>query len=316
MTTVARPSDASRDALARRASGQPPQTNGGRPTLAQLIERQKPEMARVMPDEMNPDRMARLALTVLRKTPQLNDCTPESFLGSLMTCSQLGLEPSTGQGAEAYLVPHKNKKRNVVECTLIISYQGFAKLFWNSPQAKHLDAQAVFAGDHFEYEYGLEPKLVHRPALSGRGQVIAYYAVAALTSGGSAFVVLSPEDVAAIRGGKVGPSGDIKDPMRWMEKKTALKQLVKLLPKSSTLTQAIKHDGSVRSDPHAEAIDEVPEYPDGAPDVIDAEPVDELRVDTDSGEVDPADRQLGPVEVEDPPADLADAFARDEAARQ
>src|SRR5258708_3628482 len=99
---------------------------------------------------MNADRMARLALTVLRKTPKLANCTAESFAGSLLTAASLGLEPGNG---EAYLVPYGK------ECQLIIGYQGFAKLFWQHPMAAHLDAQAVYANDDFDYAYGLDPFL-------------------------------------------------------------------------------------------------------------------------------------------------------------
>src|SRR5690606_30662561 len=73
-------------------------------TLTALIERMKPQIARALPKHMDPDRLARIATTVLRQTPQLGQCTPESLLGALMTCAQLGLEP--GPLGHAYLVPY------------------------------------------------------------------------------------------------------------------------------------------------------------------------------------------------------------------
>lgn len=259
MTTAARPSEAARNQVARRANGQqddPVARLGG------LVERMKPEMARALPKHLDADRMTRLVLTTIRKTPQLADCTPESFLGSVMTCSQLGLEPGTD---EAYLIPRRNK--GVWEATCVIGYQGYAKLFWQSPQAKHIAAEAVYEADDFDYELGMEPRLYHKPAMDERGKVIAYYAVATLTSGGSAFVVLSPEDVVKLRGPQ-RPS-QIADPMHWLEKKTALRQLVKLLPRSSSLNAALANDGAVRTDPAPAALDQaVPVY-------IDAEPVDD-----------------------------------------
>ena len=39
------------------------------PTLAGLIEQMKPEIARVLPAQLNPDRMARIATTCVRQTP-------------------------------------------------------------------------------------------------------------------------------------------------------------------------------------------------------------------------------------------------------
>ena len=41
---------------------------------------------------MDADRIARLVLTEIRKTPQLAECTQQSFAGALLTASALGLE--------------------------------------------------------------------------------------------------------------------------------------------------------------------------------------------------------------------------------
>lgn len=206
-------------------------------TVAAFINRLTPEITRALPRHMDGDRMARLALTVVRKTPKLAECSPESFAGALLTCAALGLEP--GVNDEAYLVPYKR------ECQLIIGFKGYAKLFYQHPLAANIDAQAVYDGDEFDYQYGTDPFLRHKPALRDRGDVVAYYASARLTNGASAFVVLTPEEVRALRGGRVGSSGDVPDPQRWMERKTALRQLVKLLPKSTELV-------------HASAVDEQP----------------------------------------------------------
>jgi recombination protein RecT len=203
-----------------------------KPTLAQTVEMMRPEIARALPSHMNADRMARLALTTIRQTPKLAECTPASFLGALLTASALGLEP--GINGEAYLVPHGR------ECTLIVGYAGLAKLFFQHPDAQHLDAQVVYERDDFDYAYGLDPYLTHKPALGDRGKVVAFYAVAALKSGARLFTVLSPEDVKALRGGKTGTS--VPDPMHWMARKTVLRQLLKLLPKSTTLHNAMAVD--------------------------------------------------------------------------
>lgn len=245
---------------------------GGPQTIGSLITRMQGEIARALPKHMDADRMARIALTAVRRDPALERCSPASFMGALLTAAQLGLEP--GVSGEAYLVAYKQ------ECTLIVGYQGYAKLFWQHPMAKHLDAQAVYERDEFDYAYGLEPFLRHKPALGDRGDVVAYYAVASLTSGASAFVVLSPEDVRALRG-STGPNGKIKDPMHWMARKTAVRQLVKLLPKSADLARAIEADDKVRTDLNEDAID----LPMAAP-MQQIEPSEQGPVDTGTGEID------------------------------
>lgn len=248
----------------------PSEQNNQRASIATLIQQMQPEIQRALPKGMDGDRIARLALTVVRQTPKLAQCSPASFAGSLLTAAALGLEP--GVNGEAYLVPYKN------ECQLIIGYQGYAKLFWQNPLARHLDAQAVYTNDEFDYEYGLNPVLRHKPARGERGEVIAYYAVATLATGGSSFVVLSPDEVKKLRGGKVGTSGQIADPMKWMERKTVLRQLVKTLPRSTMLNHALTSDeqmgSSLRSQRAAEQITSGAVVDETTGEVIDAEPTD------------------------------------------
>lgn len=219
------------------------QQNGGKPTLSQLIEQMKPEIGRALPKHLNADRMARIALTLIRQTPKLAQCTPESFLGALMTASQLGLEP--GPLGESYLVPYGN------QVTFIPGYRGLVKLAWNSGQLKNFDAHVVYENDDFDYEYGLTPFLRHKPTRGERGKVTDVYAVATLQNGGSAFVVMSLEDVAAIRKrSKASSAGPWVTDWEAMAKKTAVKQLIRWLPLSTEMqqvNQAAQLDGTVRN---------------------------------------------------------------------
>ncbi|MGK4583461.1 recombination protein RecT [Kitasatospora sp. HPMI-4] len=242
-----------RAAVAQRAQTTSQPAQQAPATLAQQIDRMRPEIARALPKHMDADRMARIALTTLRRTPKLAACTPESFLGALMTCSQLGVEP--GATGEAYLVPYGR------ECTFILGYKGMAKLFWQSPIARSLAAEVVYENDHFEWEKGLEPRLEHRPVLANRGRPVAYYAVATTVNGGSAFVVMSPEDVEQHRKhSRSGNSGPWRDHYDAMAKKTCVRELFKLLPVSVELSQAIAHDESIRTDLDTAVIDVEPEY--------------------------------------------------------
>lgn len=226
-------------------------TPEGPPSIATVIAQMTPEIQRALPAGLDADRIARIALTAVRKdkSGNLARCTPESFAGSLLTAAAMGLEPNLN--GEAYLIPYGR------ECTLVIGYAGMAKLFWQHPLAKHLDAQAVHEHDEFDYEYGLEPRLIHKPAKKDRGQVIAYYAVATLTTGAQKFVVLSPDEVRALRKGKTGSSDSkIPDPQFWMEKKTVLRQLFKLLPKTAELHRAIDSDERSGAELHKTLVHE------------------------------------------------------------
>lgn len=237
-----------------------------KPTLRQLIDRMRPEIARALPKHMDPDRIARIAITLIGGNPQLAACTSESFLGALMTASQLGLEP--GPLGEAYLVPYGNK------VTFIPGYKGLIKLAWQSEQLKHIDAHEVYEGDDFDYAYGLEPFLRHKPTRGQRGKVTDVYAVATFLNGGSAFVVMGVDDVEAIRKrSKASKNGPWVTDWNQMAKKTALRQLAKFLPMSTELRKfatAAHLDGSTRTDYERPVDETVPTWIEGS--VTDNEP--------------------------------------------
>lgn len=231
--------------------GQVEQNDDAVKTMAHFINGLRGQMARALPKHMDADRMARHAMTVLRRNTKLAACSTESFAGALLTASALGLEP--GVNDECYLVPYKmfdkEQRRAWVECQLIIGYQGYSKQFYQHPLALDLTAHAVYEADEFDWQYGTSAFLHHKPSrLPDRGEVIDYYALARLTSGATPFVVLSPEEVKVLRRGKVGASGDIPDPQRWMERKTVVRQLAKLLPKSTGFIAAIAADERDGSD--------------------------------------------------------------------
>lgn len=79
----------------------------------------KAQIALALPKHLTPDRMMRVALTAANRNPKLLQCTPESFLGCLMTCSQVGLEPD---GRNAHLIPYGD------QCTVIFDWKGLVSL--------------------------------------------------------------------------------------------------------------------------------------------------------------------------------------------
>ena len=226
---------------------------GKHPLLAAL-DKMAPEMQRALPKHLTGDRVARLTLTLIRQNPKLLLCTPQSFFGALMSTAALGLEP--GVNGEAYLVPYEDRKQGIVECQLIVGYQGVAKLFYQHPLAKRVSAEYVCANDHFAYDKGLTQRLEHQPATGDRGPVIGYYAIAELTTGGIVFDYLPAARVKVLRGGKVGTSGGIADPEHWMERKTVLKQVLTLMPKSVELVAALHADETIGSMAMGHAIAE------------------------------------------------------------
>lgn len=234
-----------------------------------FFESQKSTLAAVLPKHVSPDRMLKIALGALRTTPKLMECTVESLMGAVVQCSQLGLEPNTPLG-HAYLIPFEKKKKqgnqwvtDKVETQIVIGYKGLIDLARRSGQVVSIAAHAVHEGDEFEYAYGLDEKLVHKPSMSRRGGVIAFYAVAKLVGGGHAFEVMSAEQVNEIRDASQNYKfARDKDKTVWgqhyeeMGRKTVLRRLFKYLPVSIELASAAALD-DVSAAGRSQALDTV-----------------------------------------------------------
>lgn len=232
---------------------------------SKLLERMKPAMAEILPSALGADRMNRLLYTEVRKNPMLALATPESFVGAVLTAVQLGLEPGSGTG-DCWILPftpRKGRNAGVTQAEFVLGYRGMVKLFWNHPLAHSIDTQTVYEGDEFDYAYGLNNHLDHRPVPpSKRGDVFCYYAVARFTNGGSHFRVMYPETVEEHRQRSNSPNSPAwRDDFEAMAHKTVLRSMFNLLPKSAELAGAISRDGTVRVDLDTDVAAEVPREP-------------------------------------------------------
>ena len=225
-------------------------------SIGALLEKMKPEIERALPKHMNAERLLRIALTNIRLNPKLQQCSQVSLLAAIMQSAQLGLEP--GLLGQAYLIPYQNRKLNTTECQFQIGYKGLIELARRSGQINTIFANEVRENDSFDYEYGLQHKLIHKPLLKGdRGQVICYYAYSILKDGGTAFYVMSIEDIKRIR----DEYSKSKDYGPWitefdaMAKKTVLKQLMKFLPLSVEIQKNIIQDETVKTEISESMVD-------------------------------------------------------------
>lgn len=159
-------------------------------TVKQLLvnDQARDQLAAVAAKHMNPERMMRVVANAIRTTPKLSACEPMSFLGALMNCAALGLEPNTPLG-HAYLIPFDNKKKGVTEVQVVIGYKGFMDLARRSGQIQSIHADVVYDDDEmWSFEYGSDMHLRHKPG-PRRGRKVAAYCHVKLPDG-QAFVVL------------------------------------------------------------------------------------------------------------------------------
>ena len=130
--------------------------------LKDFVVKYQSEISKALPKVgITPERFTRLMLSALSATPQLMECTPKSFLGAMMTCAQMGMEPNTPLG-QAYVLPYKNKGN--LEAQFQLGYKGLIDLAYRSGEVEVIQSHVVYENDEFSCEYGLEPKLTHKPA--------------------------------------------------------------------------------------------------------------------------------------------------------
>lgn len=207
-----------------------------------------------LPRHMTAERMARIATTEMRKIPKLAQCDPMSFLGAVIQCAQLGLEPGNALG-HAYILPFdKRQKVNGrwetvgTEAQVIIGYRGMIDLARRSGQIVSIEARAVCEGDEFDCTLGLESKLTHtpdwqNPNRSQPDKLRFVYAVAKLKDGGIQFDVMSRAEVDGIRArSKSADNGPWVTDYAAMALKTVVRRLFKFLPVSIEVQQAVSLD--------------------------------------------------------------------------
>lgn len=258
----------------------PDETN--RQHFADVINKNLQGIGLSLPNGMDASRFGRLLLTAANTNPDLFKCDVRSFIAAGVGCAQLGLEPNDSRGL-AYLIPFGGKVQ------LVIGYKGMIDLARRSGMVGAVHDFAVFTGDEFEYEYGLEPTLRHRPDPNRtveRFEDLEFtYAVAKihLPNGNTdtQFSLLSRAQILRARdtnpGSKTKYSPWSSGYAVEMARKTAIRRLMGRLPQTVQVADALATDekplwigdlgGVAHAQPDYEAIDaesrEQPEPPPG-----------------------------------------------------
>lgn len=246
-------------------------------SMQTFVKSMEGEIKKALPSVITPERFTRIVLSALSVNPKLGQCTPASFLGAMMTSAQLGLEVNTPLG-QAYVLPYMNK--GVLEAQFQLGYKGLIDLAYRSGEVEVIQAHVVYENDEFTCEYGLDPKLTHKPADGNRGEPVKVYAVFKTKSGGFGFEVMSMEEVKSHAAKYSKAYGSAYSPWKTnfeeMAKKTVLKKVLKYAPLKSDFVKAAVQDEVIKKDLSADMY-EVPNET-----VFDAE---FTEIDEDTGEV-------------------------------
>lgn len=212
-------------------------------TLKALLEGQKGALLALLPKHVTPERLFRMLLVAVNRSPDLLECTQTSIVESVGRAAELGLDIS-GTLQEAWIIPFNNKIKDASgreiwakQATLMPGYRGLAKLARQSGEVASLQAHVVKEHDDFELVYGTgdAPRLRFAPLLRGpRGATVSVYAHIKLISGEDLIDWMSVEDVEKVRAKSKQPNSLMwKD--HWDEgaRKTVFRRLAKWAPLSA-----------------------------------------------------------------------------------
>lgn len=201
-----------------------------------LVKRYEGEFARALPKHIDAGRFTRVALTEFTRMPKLLECTIPSVIGGMLQAAQLGLE--IGMLGHAYLIPYGNKAQ------LVIGYQGLIDLGYRSGKLASLMAREVYEKDTFNSDLSQDwPS--HKPYPNkDRGEIVAVYAVATIKDAPRpTWELMFRHEIDEIRDrSRSKNNGPWVTDYAMMARKTVLRRLAKVLPKSVELATAVAID--------------------------------------------------------------------------
>jgi recombination protein RecT len=238
------------------------------PIPARLSELLAHEKARAIigpfvPKGCTYEEIAQEAIFAIDKNPELKLCTPLSLLRAIGRAAATGLVI----GETVHLVPFncniapkgqppKWEKR----CQRIIDYKGEIELVLRSGSARAVYAEPFFEKETFKYEQGTEPRILHQPIWSGgkRGAMLGAYAVAKINAYDLRIFVMDFADIERIRRdhSRVCSPDKVAVCPDWYARKTAVHQLVKMLPMNpkARVLSALLAEEEVESDESTTAV--------------------------------------------------------------
>jgi len=219
---------------------------------------------KVLPDLLekhgiSPSQFVQVVFSEIKKNEKLLQAfmeNPSSMFASVLAGAEVGLIPSDMLG-EFYLIPRNLKQADGkyrMSVTPLIGYKGLVNILLRGGDVTRIHTEVVYEGDEFTPIYGLEPNIIHKPnfEVPRSADKIKYaYAVAKMKSGEYQFSVVTRAEIeGVVRMSKNTNNLYFNDAMginRWMERKCALIQLSKMLPKDYYSKKAISMDNMIDS---------------------------------------------------------------------
>lgn len=210
------------------------------------------------------ERVIAEAWLAIQANPKIAECS------DLEIVKGVARAVSTGGtiGRDVYLVPFKVKGEGKLE--VVEDYKFLAKMIQAAGGARQVTAGVVYEGDFFEFEFGTEQFIRHRPLGAPANRAITHaYAIARIRQGYDELVVLTREEIDAVRR-EHSKSWNTKwekgqqvpialEEIPWYGMKTCVRRVAKLLPSNPRLTAALERLGLNGDSVDGDGLLELPE---------------------------------------------------------
>lgn len=198
-------------------------------------------------DERLYERFRTVALHAVTSNPRLMESDPASIFEAIRDSATLGLEPN-GLMGEGYVLPYRDKKTGRTLAQFQVGWRGLLKLIRRSNGIASIDAQCVYERDTFDVDLGSEPRVVHKPSLTERGNRVGAYAVCRLSSGELVIEWMPNAEIEMVRrSSKSKDNGPWVDWPDEMARKTVLKRIAKRLPLAHVAERALELEAQADS---------------------------------------------------------------------
>lgn len=209
-------------------------------SLKDMLDKRAVILQQVASRYLDPRQLIQMALVAASHNPDILECTKESILLCLIRAARWGV---TINGETSWIIPYKK------EATLTVGYRDMMRIARRSKEIKKIVARVVREGDVFEYEYGLNEKLVHIPSKEvfdpreDCKQITHVYCIAWLTNGESQFIVLNKKEIDALRArSKASASGPWVTDYGPMAMAKGIRQLCKFTPAPEEMQDLISKE--------------------------------------------------------------------------
>ena len=195
--------------------------------MKQMLEHLQPKISDVISKHLTAERLTRVALLEMTRTPKLYECSAQSMAAAVMQCAILGLEPGGVMGY-IHLIPRAGK------VTIQLGYKGYIELARRTGRVKELNAGVFYEDDIKKglFKASNEPATIEHlwshDVNKDDKELCGAYAVAKMQDGSQAQIILSRDDLArrSAKAMNQGKSGPWKDDFGAMARKSAIKALL------------------------------------------------------------------------------------------